>query len=542
MEFTRRSNGEGATPELELKFAVRPEDLPRLKRLPVLAGVSTSRRLLNGAYYDTPDLTLRRRSLALRVRREGGRFVQTLKAGGPFGTASFARDEWQWGVRTSSPDLSFPELRKQLGNVDDAVLTRVFSSRIKRSTRILHPAPDTALEVSFDQGSIETPAGEKLPVCEIELELKEGAPKALFELAHALSHVGAVRLEARSKALRGYTLVDGHRGASPPPTQRYERVELERDMPAEDALAAVVRRCLEHMLVNDPAALGGDVEGVHQMRVALRRLRATLGIFKTLVPAEQRTEAIRELKWLADTLGAARDWDIFAALAGPVQRAFPGDRDVKALLRAARRKRRAAYRAMREIMTSTRYTEIVLRMMEWVETRAWRRQEVSETSVLLLSPVGDLADGLIEKRYRKVRKLAKDFDRLDAEGRHTLRIALKKLRYGIDSFEPIYEWKPVARYVKRVSALQNDLGLLNDVATAEKLIGDLPKSTSGGDDPFRGATIMQGWLARMVSEKELKLRKKVFRFLKAKAFWKRPKKRRSDAEPAVASADEGSAP
>ncbi|HEX7969753.1 MAG TPA: CHAD domain-containing protein, partial [Stellaceae bacterium] len=306
------------------------------------------------------------------------------------------------------------------------------------------------------------------------------------------------------------------------------------DMPAEDALAAIVRRSLEHMLANDPAALAGDAEGVHQMRVALRRLRATLGLFKTLIPDAQRAQATAEMKWLADALGAARNWDIFAVLAAPVQQALPEDGDLAALLRAVEEKRRAAYAAMREVMTSARYTDMVLRLMEWVEMRGWRQQQVSETSVLLLSPVGDLADGLVEKRYRKARKLAKRFAALDAAGRHELRIALKKLRYGADSFEPMYPAKAAARMAKRVSGLQGDLGLLNDVTTAQELMGDLPAATEAGEDLRRGATIMQGWLARMVAENERRLSREVARFLEAKPFWKRSKKRRGDVEPIAA--------
>ncbi len=534
-----RAEDGNAPSEIELKFAVRPEDLPRLRRLPLFAGAAMSRRSLNGAYYDTPDHRLRQRALALRVRKEGRRYVQTLKADGGTGAASLVRSEWQWGVRSAAPDLSFPELRKRLGDVERAALGRVFTSRVTRSTRLLRPTPGAAIEVSFDRGSIETPAGETLPVCEIELELKEGEPKALFEVAHALSHAGALRIEARSKAARGYSLADRRDGAGAPAPERYRQVELDRDMPAEEALAALVRRSLEHMLANDPAALAGDAEGVHQMRVALRRLRATLGLFKTLIPEAQRMQATGEMKWLAGALGAARNWDIFAELAAPLGQALPEDRDVAALLRAAGAERERAYGALRAAMASTRYTELVLRLMEWVELRFWRQQQVSEVSVLLLAPLGDLADGLIEKRYKKARKLAKRFDTLDAPGRHRLRIALKKLRYGVDSFEPIYAGNGVARLVKRVSRLQGDLGLVNDLATAETLMQELPAAPAPGEDVRRGAAMLQGWLARVMAENERRLSREVARFLKAKPFWKRPKKRRKAAEPEAAAAEGG---
>jgi triphosphatase len=462
--------------------------------------------------------------LTIRVRKEGRRYIQTLKADSVQGVASFERPEWEALLSGPAPDLSQDNMRKHLRGIDGSQLQPVFTTRIWRSTRLLHPSANTAVEVSFDRGTIETPAGAALPVCEIELELKEGKPDALFHVARSLTHARLLRIEPRSKAARGYSLLQGPEGPSVSTRQRYGQIDLERDMPVEDAMAAIVRCCLEHMIINDRAVLDGDAEGVHQMRVALRRLRASLSSFRALIPADQRTHAVQELKWLAGALGTARNWDVFASLLQPVEHAFPADRDLKALSGAVNKQQQAAYSAMRDILMSRRYTEIALDLMTWVETRAWRHQEISDTAIILLSPLGDLADELLEKHYRQVCKLAKKFDELDAERRHEFRIALKKQRYAADSFGSIYRAKPVSRYLKRLSALQNDLGLLNDIATADKLIHELLQPMQAYEDLRRAAALLRRWMRRMAIENEAKLNKNVVLLLKAKRFWRRPSK------------------
>jgi triphosphatase len=529
----------GRAADIRLKFAVRPEDLARLRRLPPFAGSSATRQSLNGTYYDTPDLTLKRRSLALHVRREGGRYLQGLDANGPFEAAfvSVVAPDSRWPVRSPVPDLSAPELRKRLDNVGAAELSAIFRSRIRRETRVLHPSPGASVKLSVDRGAIETAAGQVLPLCELELELAEGSAVALFEVAQTLSRTGFVRLEARNGVWRGYGLLDGGGDAGDAAVQRYEAVAIDGGISVEEALATIVRRSLAHMLVNDPAALAGDAEGVHQMRVALRRLRATLSLFKWLIPEDERRHAVGEMKRVGACLGAARNWDIFLELAAPVGQAFPHDRDVEAVLAEAEKKRRAAYEAMRAALSSPRYTEMVLQLMERVETHAWRGQRVAENSVLLPSPLKEAADGLIEKRYRRARKLARRFDALDTPGRHVFRIVLKKLRYGVDSFKALYEGKPVRRYVRRVAALQNSLGLLNDIATAEQLMSELLASAGASGDLRRGVGIVHGWLGRVLAEDDRTLRRRVARLLKAKPFWPRPKKARTAAGMAVAGDD-----
>src|SRR5579872_2946929 len=159
--------------EVELKFAVTPRELRRLGRHPLLAKVRPTRRDVASTYFDTHDLALHRRSLALRIRKEGRRYIQTLKSGAGATVANLARPEWQSPVARATPDLSQPGMHDQLGDVDGAALQPIFTSRVRRSQRVIRPDPATMIDVSYDQGTIETSNGATLPVCEIELELKE---------------------------------------------------------------------------------------------------------------------------------------------------------------------------------------------------------------------------------------------------------------------------------------------------------------------------------------------------------------------------------
>jgi len=504
--------------EFEVKLALAPNQLNRLRRHPIFAGTRTRSHLIASTYFDTPDFALRRRALALRVRKEGRRYVQTLKGHDVAGATQ--RPEWQAFVAGPAPDLSHPGLHEQLGDLDGQSLQPIFVSRIRRSTRLVRPDPATVVEVSCDQGAIETPDGTSVPVCEVELELKEGAPEVLFEMARTLNRSTPLRVETRSKAARGYALATGGEHAQDVMTQRYGKIDLRRDMPAEQALASILRHCLRHLLANDQAALKGDAEGVHQMRVALRRLRATLSLFKAMIPSEQREWATREIKWVAAALGDARNWDVFTTYVTPIEEVFVADHQVARLHDSVQAKRSAAYDSMRTALQSSRYTDLVLQLMTWIETRGWRQQTVSEASVQLLAPVGELADALLERHHRKSRKLARRFVELAPSDRHRLRISLKKLRYAIDSLQRIYDAKSVRRQLKRLSALQDDLGTLNDVAMLDALLSELPGSAADDGVTARAPALIQGWYGRVRAETEAEIGKKLGRFGKMKPFWR----------------------
>ncbi|HVA35367.1 MAG TPA: CHAD domain-containing protein [Stellaceae bacterium] len=505
-----------------LALAVAPEDAARLKRSELLRGGRITRRHITSTYYDTREQELKRRTLALSVRREDGRVLETLEAMPTPSASSGERPMWQTPLARPVPDL------KPLANVDgvdglgDEPLKPIFTCRLRRSRAVLEP-DGAAVALSFDEGEIRTRGGRRLPVSEIELELQQGTPRAVFKLANALVAEAPLRVELRSRAARGYALMERAEPRDASATAKFGRVELNRRMAAEDALAVILRRCLAHMLANERAALAGNDEGVHQMRVALRRLRVALALFKSMLPEAERNWVVGEVKWLTGALGRARNWDVVGNLIARVRSTLADDRDLAALAHAAERERRRAYVALRSVLSARRYTQFALGLMGWIETRAWRRPGALETSILQVSFVGKLADQVLERRYRKARNRARNFDRLGAIGRHRLRIALKKMRYAADSFASIYPTKSVRRYAKRLETLQDGLGLRNDIASTERLLRTLIQRRPS-QALVRGAALVSGWSAHVALECEPELQKGLKRLKKAEPFWRRPSK------------------
>lgn len=524
-----------ANREIELKLIVRPEDLPKLRQAPAVTQRGRGRavtRTLESTYFDTGGLDLSARLVTLRVRKQGESYVQTLKsAAGSAGGLS--RSEWEWPVAGPVPDLSVivePDALEQLGSLSIDDLRPVFASHVRRTVRVINGG-DTAIEVAFDTGEIKLPDGPAVPLAEVELELKKGSSAALFDLALDLAKVAPVRVEMRTKAARGYALAAGMIDRP----VKAEKLTLDPATTVEGALCQIVRSCLFHFIANEASALKGeDPEGVHQMRVALRRLRSALSLFRPFVPPDQYIWLVGEVKWLAGNLGPARDWDVFLAeLLAPVRAAFEQANghgggvveDLRLLGQAAVARRDRGYEAVRAAILSDRYTTFQLRLGAWLEAKGWRAQPVSEQSVRLFQPVTTLADQLLDKRHRKGRRSGRGFERLGVDDRHQLRIALKKLRYAAEFFRALYDEKPARRYLQQLASFQDALGHLNDVATATRLLGGLHDGDAApahGAAEARAAGVVIGWHARGVAEGEGDLVAGWERFADAKPFWSRP--------------------
>lgn len=517
--------------ETELKLAVRPEDLGKLRDAPLLKskGRAETRRM-EAIYYDTPDHRLAQRLVTLRVRKQGDRYVQTIKSAPLAG--SLSRGEWEWPVDGPRLDLSLvvdPDARAQLGIINEAELAPVFEARFDRTTRVLKGADGNgaSIEVAVDEGEIRTGDGRVTPVCEVELELKEGDAKALFDMALELAKVAPLRVESRSKAARGYALAAG---VADGPVKA-EKLTLDPTVTVEGALCRIVRSCVNHFAANEACSLKGeDPEGIHQMRVALRRLRSALSLFRPFVPRDQYAWMVGEVRWLGRTFGPARDWDVFLTeLYAPVREGLGGADglahslvdDLEALEAAVRTRREQAYDKVRETILSQRYTDFQLKLGAWLEAKGWRAQAVNEESIRLFEPVERLAGQLLSKRHKKSRKAGQGFAELAPEPRHELRITLKKLRYAAEFFRTLYEDKASRRYIQQLAAFQDALGHLNDVATATRLLHELhaDESAPAGKGEERAAGLIIGWHARGVKDLEPVLVSHWDSFAGAKPFW-----------------------
>jgi CHAD domain-containing protein len=145
---------------------------------------------------------------------------------------------------------------------------------------------------------------------------------------------------------------------------------------------------------------------------------------------------------------------------------------------------------------------------------------VSEHAALLLASIGDVASGLIERRWRQSRKRSKRFDELTPSQRHKLRIALKKLRYTIEFLRSLFDKSKVKAFMRLLTPLQDDLGKINDVRTARELVTEVARQANEHRDAIaRAGGIVLGWHDRVLFEQEPRLRRHVRRLRRAKRFW-----------------------
>jgi len=509
--------------EIELKLSVRPDRLERVMRSPHLQGDGARRaisRALKNIYYDTPHLALRERGLVVRVREAGRRYIQTVKAAnGSSASGLFNRHEWERSVPGPKPDLAGiddPTLRRELG-ATATQLAPVFSSEINRTTRTIQHH-DAGIEVAIDQGWVMTPRG-SAPICEIELELKEGKPDALYDLALALNKETPLRLETLSKSDRGYAILTedaiGWSKAAP--------LVLDPAMSGSQAFETILRHNLMHILTNERAAREGhDPEGVHQVRLAARRLRSVLSLFRSVVPADTVAALNEELRWLAGEFAAARNLDVFVdQLLRPVQAAFADDPDLATLEAMARNRRGDAYELVRAAFATGRYTGLLLQIGRLIESRGWQETLEPEAAQRLAEPARVLASRLLSERYRKVRKRGRNFSDLSPKDRHRLRLGVKKLRYAAECFRSLFEGEATPGYLKGLSRLQDSLGHLNDVETARELLKefDTHDGSTQAAALTRASGLVIGWYKRGAKELESKLRKQWKQFKAETPFW-----------------------
>jgi inorganic triphosphatase YgiF len=514
--------------EVELKLAAPVAELEKLER--ALLALPTARLEaqsdLVSTYYDTCTLALHRRRLTLRVRRQGGEFVQTIKADDPAKLDLLERREWEAPIESSQPNLDALKIGTRLPDaIHKEDLRPVFTTTVTRKTIKLNPTPITEIAVAIDQGEIRSAdGGAAKPISEIELELKRGDPAALYDLALQLLKIAEVRLETRSKAERGYRFFF-RAAADRPRVVQVGTIALDRNMTAEAALQRFGQRCLNHLLRNEPVTLAGEPEGIHQMRVAVRRLRSALTAVKPMLPVEHHRWASEELKWLTHSLAPARNWDVFVGdLLRTVSDALSNRPELQQLVRAADQCNRAALDDSKQTILSERYTGAMLRLLRWFTVRGWRDQPISENATLLLAPIVSVAPSVLECRYRKARRRCKRFEQLAPAKRHRLRIALKKLRYTIEFLGSLFDKHRVQAFLDRLKLLQDDLGHANDVRISYDLLEQMQGKRDQMKDSFastidRAGGIVIGWHERDLADREPLLRKHVKRFKRLDPFW-----------------------
>ncbi|MEM8959586.1 MAG: CHAD domain-containing protein [Pseudomonadota bacterium] len=484
--------------EIELKFLLDEAGTRKLKsRLKTLEiAVDTPRtRLVRTIYYDTPEQDLRRNGIAVRMRRDGRRWIQTvkIKARHDVGLAESAEyDSPAPGGQLHLGAIPDEAIRDRIvGLVGDKVLEPVCETAMRRISSLLRLQNGAEAELAIDSGEIK--AAEKAePFREAEIELISGGISALFDLTQTLFPTGGLRFSMMSKAERGYLLATEGRVDAPLVPRNAETVPLVRDQSAETAARDVLRECFEQIAANAAVVQAhDDHEGPHQLRIGLRRLRSAFTVFKPLIRNAEMLRLNGEARWLGQVVGGLRDLDVaIEDILDPAAKERPDEPGFEVLRSAIIDRTLETRAAVRETLAGERCQSFLIDLARFIETRGWLVAEDFSQTGRLAAAVPDVAVAALDKRWRSVRRHAKDIDNLDVPARHELRKELKKMRYAVEFLGPLWADKKVRAFTKRLKALQQVFGDLNDAAMIEHLLM-APDAPAANDLQAQRAT---GWL------------------------------------------------
>jgi CHAD domain-containing protein len=291
---------------------------------------------------------------------------------------------------------------------------------------------------------------------------------------------------------------------------------LDAGTTSEEAFVAIIGACLRHAEANRPAVLDGQIEGIHQMRVAFRRLRSGLKIFRPLVPREASTTLVEDIRWLNGFLGPARDWDVFLEEGMPPMFGhFPRKRGLILFRVKAEAIRQIHHRTLREALAEPPYPLLLQRFADWLNHRAWQDSSSDKQRERLAEPVQEFATPLLERDHRRVVEQGESFAALSAEERHALRIRIKELRYAQDFFASLYRAVPVKAYLGAVAKLQDCLGVMNDIAVTRRLLDEAGLKTVSA-----ARQVIEGWYGCRLDVHERLFAEIWQRFMECERPWK----------------------
>jgi inorganic triphosphatase YgiF len=495
--------------EIELKLQVPPARLAEVQA--AVAGRQPAPVMrLRAAYFDTADRRLAGAAIALRLRREGRRWVQTLKGAGDDGLTRQEHNVPRGGAPAMpavDPGLhaGMPvgdRLLALLGTAPVAPLQMLYRTDIARHVRELRVraagAPPARVERAIDRGRIEADP-HQLPVGELEIELLAGTPHAVIETARRWQARHGLWIDLRSKAERGDLLARGERIA---PARRAAASRVERSMDVAGAWQAVLRGCADQILGNASQIASGEstAEHVHQLRIGLRRLRSAGALFETPDAALMDGAAT-----LFRQLGAARDAAVVAHEFG-------------AALETALR--RAGLEAP-STDTNAPSSNVPVDTVRATAAQAWLLDllaamqpddATADVAPPPLPPLRPMLAARLDRWHRQLVSAAARYADLDDAERHRLRKRAKRLRYASEFCAPLFGRRAVRRYLKALQGVQERLGAVSDAVMAAD-------SFSGRASVDPQAMFALGWLSARREALVGAALPDLKAFAKAERFW-----------------------
>jgi inorganic triphosphatase YgiF len=446
--------------EIELKLQLDAKTARALVKHPLLANQKPQTALLLNTYYDTPKLSLHKRLIAVRYRKKGEQWLCTVKTAEPSSGGLSQRGEWETPAAPGSFDFSHVDndrLRKFLEKRKEK-LEAVFTTDFKRQTWDI-AFGESQIELALDRGKIES-CGRQEKICEIELELLAGKTADLFGLALELQKTLHLRPSIPSKAERGYNLFLNR----PLTPFHAQPVSINKKMTPIEAFRIIALNCLEQFQRNEAGILASDdPEFVHQARIAIRRLRSAIQLFRGNLPLDTTPITLSRWRLIARQLGEARDWNVLLTETVPaLQRSLPANCiDLIQLRSDALEKFNASMKALRSSLQDFSGAELEF-TSEIIRGNSYSNVRLNKILEKKLCNLWNHARLL----YSRLRKLS-------SSERHHFRVKLKQLRYGC-SFLPSSTPQSLSpKKLKNVILLQEILGKQNDLVNAERLISEL---------------------------------------------------------------------
>ncbi len=483
-----------------LEFEIAAADAPRLLRLNAVASKRRGRAKtvpVQVIWHDTPGGDLARQGLALAEQRGHWRLERLV----PNGVAD-------WLPATPAPVLAEGADPRALGLAMPTGLMPVAGFTGRQRQFALQADHGTA-RLTLLEGALRGLTAEK-PACRLTLA---GDRQEMAAFATALSAdiqlaVPRAGLAENAAALaQGRTLAPRHIGGP----------AVAEDLTVEAALTQVCAHLTDVILHWAPLVRpeNGPMP-VHQMRVAVRRLRSALSVFGRAT-GEEGLALAPELKTLAARLGAARDWDVFLAGTGAaVRRTFPDDARIANLLAAAARKRQSCYAALVSLFTDRPWQNLALSLALLPARQPWAQSATPDQTALLASPVRSYAASALDRRLKHVVEPGKDLSGLSTAELHEVRKQAKRLRYATEFFAPLFPGKPTRRYLARLEHVQESLGTVNDAAVAAALLAELG---GAGTDRAFAAGVVRGFVAAGSAHHMGEVTQVWKKFVAAEPFW-----------------------
>ena len=500
--------------EIELKLLLDAADFARIGRTGTVSGARCGRGstgTLHTIYYDTPEQLLRRNQVVLRLRRSGRRWVQAVKGAGEEIGGLYRREEIEWPVPAGELNLELPaatpfaklfsrsKVRAGLAPAFETVFRR-------RSIELQLQGGATAL-LCLDKGEIRAGAASEA-ICEAEIELLQGDAVALLDFAGSLLGEIPFRIGTQSKAERGYALAALNAGAVPGPVRARSLIMTATDT-AQEAFSTIIQSTAAQFHANERGFLEqGDPEYLHQLRVALRRLRAALALPRD-AQWEHASRPLRDsLRYLSRQLGEARNWDVFVHEMLHPMSTHCGAKPLAGLHQRATRRRAAALSAARKGVQSRGTTKLWLDLARLMLT--WRGSSNTGRGV------HEMAAEAVTRRFRRLAEGAANG--AGGANLHELRIAAKKLRYVCEFFSGLYPRKKVKRFVVALAALQDVLGIIHDAAIGQAMVAGANEGARPLDAQTRGFAM--GWIAAGQAQARRGIEEAIKAPLEAGVFWK----------------------